>query len=241
MVQSTLAVYSFFQLCNGIRVHSPCCTDSLALTWHCEYDTALQCMDNSVLPVRFHIFSPPSDGAFANCSVSFVQVKAYIPSNGDPVLLEGIWQALLPGNPEDDNYQAHAPNLIYTMVHGVGVVKPMGHGSGHGDDRQFEVEVCPWVCDDNRLCTIVYIAFNWYLASYLMVTTRCAMLGHAVWWKNVPLPFPNTIIYFMGVCTRVQDNGMLEVALDDLVFNLTDLSTSPSPMIGQRDGRPPTK
>ena len=74
------------------------------------------------------------------------------------MLFEGIRQAMLPGDPEDENYQAHAPNLIYSMIHGVGVVKSSTPDGEHGDDREFQVEVRPWVRDDNRACTITYVA-----------------------------------------------------------------------------------
>ncbi|KAI1790866.1 hypothetical protein LXA43DRAFT_1014349 [Ganoderma leucocontextum] len=224
MIQSTLVISGFFQLWNGSRVPSPRRTDSSALTYHCEYDTALQCVDNSALPVKFRIFSPPGDVTFPDRTVSFIHAKAYFPADRKPVLLEGTRQAMLPGNPDDENYQTHAPNLTYSLIHGVGVVQATTQDAGPQDSREFKVEVRPWVRDDNQPCTVT-----------------CVMPGNAARWRKVPLPFPNTIVYFAGMCGRVRDNGMLEVALDDMLFNIAAPPPPPSPTITRPTAPLPTK
>ncbi len=159
MVQSTLVVYGFFQLLNGTRLSSPRRTDPYASTYHCEYDTALQCTDNTGRNAKFRMFSPPGEVAEPPGTVSFVQARAYIPLHGGTVLLEGVRHAALPGQPTDDNYQHQAPNIIFTMIYGIGVVKAPDVTNANSESKEFHVEVSPWVRDDNMTCVVKYVSY----------------------------------------------------------------------------------
>ncbi len=48
----------------------------------------------------------------------------------------------------------------------------------------------------------------------------CVMPADAARWKKVPVPRPNSVIYFAGVCGHVGDDGVLDIVIDDLLFNL---------------------
>ncbi|KAI1788269.1 hypothetical protein LXA43DRAFT_894940, partial [Ganoderma leucocontextum] len=198
-------------------------------TYHCEYNMALQCVDNSGCTAKLRFFSPPGDIAFGSGTVSFVQARAYIPK-GSTVLLEGIRQAILPGDPSNDDYQAHAPNLVFTLIYGIGIV------NAHKEDlpvsaannKEFRVDVSPWVRDENQSCTVTYVV-SFCLLSCCLLVNSCVMPAHVPRWKNVPVPRANTVVYFSGVCGAIRDDGLLEITLDDLLFNLAPPTQIESP------------
>ena len=97
MVQLTLVVYGFFELWNSKHIKSPWHSDPSMSTFHCVYNTALQCINNTALPVKFHIFSPVGNVTFKDWIVLFIITCAYFPPDGKPVKLEGIYQAPLQG------------------------------------------------------------------------------------------------------------------------------------------------
>ncbi len=169
MTQSTLRVHGFFQLCNPTRLQSPRRTDPSASTFHYHYVTSLQCRNNSGLSADLRFFSPPGDSPIAHGTVCFIEAKAYLPPslapNKKPVLLEGVLHAELPGDPNADDYQSHAPDLSFAMIHGLGVVTDSSHGAVNVDDKEFSVELRPWVRDDNRSCTVTYVSFHCTLMS----------------------------------------------------------------------------
>ncbi|KAI1789189.1 hypothetical protein LXA43DRAFT_593111 [Ganoderma leucocontextum] len=57
------------------------------------------------------------------------------------------------------------------MLQTVGVVQSTTHDAGQADSREFQVEVRPWVRDDNWPCTVT-----------------CVMPGNAARWRKVRLP-----------------------------------------------------
>ena len=155
MVQSTLVVSGFFQLCNPRRVESPRRSDPSASTFHYQYDTSIQCVDGSGRSAKLRFFCSPGAVPILNRTVCFLEAKAYLPSGRETVLLEGVREARLPGNPEADDYQASAPDLPYTLIHGLGVVEDVCTNSG--DNKEVRVLVQPWVRDDNQPCSVMYV------------------------------------------------------------------------------------
>ena len=155
MVQSTLVASGFFQLCNPLHVESPRCSDPPASTFHYQYDTSIQCVDNSGRSAKLRFFCSPGAVPIPNSTVSFVEAKAYLQSGRQAVLLEGIREARLPGNPDADDYQANAPDLPYTLIHGLGIVEDVS--ANIGENKEIRVLVQPWVRDDNQPCSVMYV------------------------------------------------------------------------------------
>ena len=75
------------------------------------------------------------------------------------MLLEGVRHAALPGQPTDDNYQHQAPNIIFMMIYGIGVVKAPDVTNANPECKEFHIEVSPWVCNDNMTCVVKYISY----------------------------------------------------------------------------------
>lgn len=162
MVQSTFVLYGFFELINGERKATPRRTDPSASTYHSYYNTAIQCVDNSGLGGEVRFFSPPSDTVLPEGTVAFINARARVPATlprrldtgeiapGDPILLEGVRLAAFPGNPNDDNYQKQAPDLVYAMAYGVGVVKTNCPPPTPEGEKSFTVETCDLIRDVNN-------------------------------------------------------------------------------------------
>ncbi|KAI1783661.1 hypothetical protein LXA43DRAFT_903100 [Ganoderma leucocontextum] len=149
MVQSTLVLYGFFELLHSERKSSPRRTNPSALTYHNHYHTVLQCVDDSGLGAELQIFSLPADPVLTHRTVAFVNSRAYIPPGRDTILLEAF-----PGNPNDDNYQKHAPDLVYGMAYGVGVVKTNCLPVTVDSEKSFMVETTHLIRDENMTSTI---------------------------------------------------------------------------------------
>ncbi|PIL35222.1 hypothetical protein GSI_03012 [Ganoderma sinense ZZ0214-1] len=190
-VQSTLVVQGFFQLCNPSRVKSPRRTDPSVSTFHYKYDTALQCVDNSGLSAKVRFFSPPGNVPITERTVCFMEAKAFISRHRGPVFLEGIRLAPVPGDPTSDDYQSNVPDLTYGLIHAIGIVQDVSSDARAGQNRHFRLQLQP-----------------------------CVMPAAVARWRNIRLPHVNTGVYISGVCGRIRDNGMLEVTLDDILFNL---------------------
>lgn len=57
-------------------------------------------------------------------------------------------------------------------------------------------------------------------------------------WRNVPLPHVQSTIYFIGICSRIRPDGVLELTLDDIQFNISQHAYTPS---SDAASQPPTK
>lgn len=225
MAQSTFRVCGFFQLCNPARIESPRRNDPSASTYHYQYNTAVQCRDNTGLPAKLRFFCRPGDSAVAHGTVCFVDAKLYVPPNvpsdNNFAFLEGVLQAAVPGNPDDKNYQNQVPDISFAITHGLGVVVDGTMDSVAGE-KQFRVEVRPWVRDDNRPCSVMYV-FSTFTALFPHCFIRCFMRGSR--WKNTRVPQTRSAVLFDGVCEHVRPDGTLEITVDE-VQNASNTTTA---------------
>ncbi|KAI6098000.1 hypothetical protein EV401DRAFT_1805922, partial [Pisolithus croceorrhizus] len=104
-------VFSFFALANGDRVKT-FRAGSSTMTYHCVYETTIQCTSSVVFPTMLHMYSPFNDMALPDNTVAFMSAKVCIPATipCDPMLLEGICVMAVPGDPISDSYESSIPN-----------------------------------------------------------------------------------------------------------------------------------
>ncbi|KIO11742.1 hypothetical protein M404DRAFT_126143 [Pisolithus tinctorius Marx 270] len=75
---STTTVFGFFALSGSQRVQSsrPGATSK---TYHCLYDTTVQCTSGVIFPAQLRVYSPFNDTVHIDDTVTFVVARTYIP------------------------------------------------------------------------------------------------------------------------------------------------------------------
>ncbi|KAI6008682.1 hypothetical protein F5J12DRAFT_703930, partial [Pisolithus orientalis] len=75
---STTTVFGFFALSGSQQVQSsrPGVTSK---TYHCLYDTTVQCTSGAIFPVQLRVYSPFNDTVHVDDTVTFVVARTYIP------------------------------------------------------------------------------------------------------------------------------------------------------------------
>ncbi|KAI6013915.1 hypothetical protein EDC04DRAFT_2504575, partial [Pisolithus marmoratus] len=122
-------VFRFFALVNGDHVKT-FRGGSSAVTYHCVYETTIQCTSGVIFPVMPCVYSPFNDVVLPDNTMAFISVKVSIPAAvpWDPILLEGISVIAVPGDPKLDNYEHtntnysnSVPDFPYPMVVSLGL------------------------------------------------------------------------------------------------------------------------
>jgi hypothetical protein len=101
---SSFNAVGFFALADGRRVatHTP---GNNFPFHHCHYTTSLKSLDNTNVSATLRVYSGAGDAPLANNSVVFVVAKASSQA-GKPVELDAIVFTPMPGDINDDHYEA---------------------------------------------------------------------------------------------------------------------------------------
>ncbi|KAI5994451.1 hypothetical protein EDD15DRAFT_2166006 [Pisolithus albus] len=206
---SATIVFGFFGLASGERVRTVRAGSSTA-TYHCVYQTTIQCTSGAVLPAMLRVYSPYNDVVLADNTVAFMSVKVTVPTNipGDPILLEGIYVAAVPGDATSDEYEHHIPDFPHPMVVGLGSVTAPPKTLSDGTSKAFDVVSTDYV-RDTRMTSTVSCVFD---------TARPR-------WSKTPLPNQNTVVFYVGRFSDVASTGGLQVELESIARNVGVVDT----------------
>ncbi|KAI6027247.1 hypothetical protein EDC04DRAFT_2523398, partial [Pisolithus marmoratus] len=133
-------VFGFFGLANSEHVKT-LKTGSSTATYHCLYETTIQCTSGVIFPAMLHVYSPFNNVALPDNTIAFISAKASIPSSipDEPVLLEGMYVMPVPGDPTSDIYKHAVPNFPYPVVVGLGVVSMQPWMLSDGTSKAFTI------------------------------------------------------------------------------------------------------
>ncbi|KAI6137926.1 hypothetical protein EDD17DRAFT_1501224 [Pisolithus thermaeus] len=220
---SATVVFGFFVLANGDHVKTLRAGSSTA-TYHCVYETTIQCTSSVVVPAMLHVYSPFNDVALPDDTVAFVCAKVCIPMTTpcDPVLLEGICVMAVLGNPSSDNYESGIPNFPHLMIVGLGSVTSPARTLTDGMSKAFDVVSSDYVQDTK------------------MVSTVCCVFDSACpQWSKTPVPNQNMTVFYVGWFADVVSTGGLHVELESIALNVgvesrPSVGTSVSPVSKKR-------
>ncbi|KAI6007809.1 hypothetical protein EDC04DRAFT_2582717 [Pisolithus marmoratus] len=86
---SASIAFSFFGLANGDHVKMFRSGSSI-MTYHCIYETTIQCTSSVILPAMLCVYSPFNDVVLPDNTVAFISAKISIPAAvpQDLILLE---------------------------------------------------------------------------------------------------------------------------------------------------------
>ena len=93
------------------------------------------------------MFSRYSDIVYTHGTVAFLKSCAYIPSSGQPALLEGVCLTAVPGNPKEKTYQKTIPDLLYVMAYCISVIKSNSTSVDMDCEKSFTVETSDLIHD----------------------------------------------------------------------------------------------
>ncbi|KAI5983263.1 hypothetical protein EDC04DRAFT_2592018 [Pisolithus marmoratus] len=215
---SASMVFGFFVLANGDRVKT-FRTGSSVATYHCVYETTIQCTSSVVFPAMLRVYSPFNDVALPDNTVVFVSTKMSIPAGvpRDPILLEGISVVAVPGDPSLDNYEHSVPDFPYPMVVGLGSVTAPTWSLADGTSKAFDVLSSDYVCDTR------------------MTSNVCCVFDSArPRWAKTPVLNQNSVVFYIGHFSDAASTGGLQVDLESIALNVgvveskTSVGTSPS-------------
>ncbi|KAI6010065.1 hypothetical protein EDC04DRAFT_2581233 [Pisolithus marmoratus] len=152
---SASIVFSFFGLANGDHVKMFRSGSSI-MTYHCIYETTIQCTSSVILPAMLCVYSPFNDVALPDNTMAFVSAKISIPAAvpQDLILLEGISIIAVPGNPSLDSYEHSVPDFPYPMVVRLGLVTAPARTLPDGTSKAFDVLSTDYVCDTRMTSNI---------------------------------------------------------------------------------------
>ncbi|KAI6169805.1 hypothetical protein EDD17DRAFT_1521521 [Pisolithus thermaeus] len=156
---SATIVFGFFALANGERVKTFRAGSSTA-TYHCVYETTIQCTSGVVFPAMLRVYSPFNDVVLSDNTVAFVSAKAAIPANvsGEPVLLEGIYVVPVPGDANTEDYEHHIPDFPHPMIVALGSVSGQPKTLCDGTSKAFDITSNDYV-RDSRMTSTVWCAY----------------------------------------------------------------------------------
>ncbi|KAI6095517.1 hypothetical protein EV401DRAFT_2157986, partial [Pisolithus croceorrhizus] len=143
---SATIVFGFFVLANGEGVKM-FRAGSSTVTYHCIYETMIQCTSGVVFPATLCVYSPFNDAVLADNTVTFILVKIAIPANipSKPALLEGVYIVPVPGNVNVNDYKCHVPNFPYPVIVGLGSVTSQPKTLLDGTSKTFDIVSADYV------------------------------------------------------------------------------------------------
>lgn len=143
-------------------------------TWHCYYNTSLQCKNGMYLPIQCRMFSPLGETARPDNTTVWLLARASTapaPSTASGALtplLEAVVMYALPGTPPSDDeleastyYDGLPVDMDYPFVSGIGIVvtntetvTEAGPNGTPTSARVFTVEVMEHVGGSRRISMI---------------------------------------------------------------------------------------
>ncbi|KAJ6549759.1 hypothetical protein B0H19DRAFT_1349031 [Mycena capillaripes] len=155
---SSFNVFGFFALADGKRIgtKSP---GSTFTTYHNHYITSLKTAseDESTYPAAtVRVWSGSGDAPLPDYTVAFIVAKASAPV-GQPIELDVLFMAPIPGDPNDAAYEAHVP-ICPAFVYGVGHI-PTNHApQTHPDDtKTFTLSLTEYVNGTMKSSAVEYV------------------------------------------------------------------------------------
>ncbi|KAI6108632.1 hypothetical protein EV401DRAFT_2116361 [Pisolithus croceorrhizus] len=200
---SATIVFSFFVLANSKHMKMFRAGSSMA-TYHCIYETTIQCTSGVVFPAMLHVYSPFNDIVLSDNTVAFVSVKATIPANvsREPVLLK------VPSDANTEDYKCHIPNFPHPMIVMLGSVSSQPKALCDGTSKAFDITSNDYIWD-SRMTSTVCCVFD----------TACPH------WSKTPVPNQNTVVFYIGHFSDTATSGSLQVELESIALNVGIVDT----------------
>ncbi|KDQ49074.1 hypothetical protein JAAARDRAFT_143925 [Jaapia argillacea MUCL 33604] len=154
---SSLTMIGFLALCAG-RCTMALKPGSPVKVFHCLYTTAVQCSSGDLLPAKLHAYSPPNDTILPDNTVAFVIAKVFAPPNAD-IILNAIHVVPLPGNPNNDDYESHIPDVPHPFFLGLGSAQGLQETLADGKLRGFTVLLSDYVRESVKQFNIQFVSF----------------------------------------------------------------------------------
>ena len=126
---------------------------------HTHYTTSLQCVDGTAAPTLLYVYSTSSDVLLPNNTVAFVIAKTWIPLH-NIAILDALYLTKVPGDPNSEMYKDNVPDIPIPFVQGVGQVTGCTNVLPGTKINCFPVNVSEYVQDEQRIGTIMSVAFS---------------------------------------------------------------------------------
>ncbi|GJE90161.1 hypothetical protein PsYK624_062880 [Phanerochaete sordida] len=192
-------------------------------TYHCYYNTVLQCDSGpgSSIPAELRVYSPRNSTVLADNTVVFVYARVHVPPGGT-ALLDAIHVYPFPGDPAEDSYDDHLPE-IPPYIFGLGVVRSVRDVTAVDNNKRITLEVAERVREERRGFT--------FEARFECASPR---------WARVPLPALQSVAQVVGIFSGVRHDGMLIADVESITFNALPPATA-ADGAGPPPATPPTK
>jgi hypothetical protein len=194
------------------------------------YTVGLQCLhpqSNLLGELRSYCHSS-TDPILPDNTVIFVVAKAHAPPNAC-VVMDSLYIAAIPGNPEDESYDDHVPDMCYPFVFCLGQVTRSLSATATSTLKTFQLNVSEYVRSKQNTSSLqcaFHIIYNFI--SLIFALKRCVFDSSHRRWARTPLPKPNTIVEVYGICRSITPAGNLEIQVENLALNIGVTRSSPS-------------
>ncbi|KAI6150346.1 hypothetical protein BKA82DRAFT_139069, partial [Pisolithus tinctorius] len=126
-------------------------------TYHCLYDTTIQCTLGVVFLAQVQVYSPFNDTVHTEDTVAFMVARTYIPTSipKDTILLEASDVIPFLGDPTSEEYKAALPDCPCMFVYGLGSVSSHAITLPDGVLKAFSITASDYVWDANMMSMVV--------------------------------------------------------------------------------------
>ncbi|KAK7027610.1 hypothetical protein R3P38DRAFT_2938741 [Favolaschia claudopus] len=200
---STFLLLGFMALAGGKRVAAQIPGATYPRHYN-HYVTSLKTLsdDETTFPAAtLRVYSAAGDAPLPDNTLAYVIAKASAPV-GQPVELDAFQLSVVPGNPNDENYDAQVPDCP-TFAYG------LGHLPAHHT---------PHVHDDNTKTFVLSMA-EYVNGSLKNFAIEC-LVPATRRWANTPMPRPQSCSGFLGVCTGFGNSGHLQFSLEHITLSI---------------------
>ncbi|KAJ7620030.1 hypothetical protein B0H17DRAFT_1088843 [Mycena rosella] len=197
---SSFNAFGFFALAGGTRIATTVPGAAYA-KHHVHYTTSLKTLENSYVAATLRVYSGVGDAPLPDNTIAFVVAKVFVP-NGQPVELDALSFAAIPGDVDGANYQDQIPDCPVYL-----------YGVGHIPDHH-----APQVLNDGA--RIFTVCLSDYIAGGLKDSTVQCMYPATKRWVKTPIPHPQSCTQFFGHCTGFGDTGLLRISVEHVTLSL---------------------
>ncbi|KAI6096813.1 hypothetical protein EDD17DRAFT_1477767 [Pisolithus thermaeus] len=218
---SATMVFGFFVLANRdhVRTFRP---GSSTMTYHCIYETTIQCTSGIIFPAMLCTYSPFNNMALPDNTVAFVSAKVCMPvtTPDDPMLLEGICVIAVPSDPATNSYESGIPDFPHLMVMGLGSVVSPTRTLADSTSKAFDIISSDYVWDTRMTSTVWYVVWHHLLRSIDIYIYSCVFNSAHPWWSKTPVLNQNVIVFYVGHFSNAASAGGLQVELESITLNI---------------------
>ncbi|KAF8517131.1 hypothetical protein JB92DRAFT_2658439, partial [Gautieria morchelliformis] len=118
-------------------------------TYYCFYDTVIQALDSSVVPLELRLYSPPGQDVFPDNTNARVVGCIFAPPSL-PILMDVISLTAYPGDLTSDDYEIGVPDDISVAIWMVGAVLNNAEVDTDSQTRAFNLAVSDYVRDGTK-------------------------------------------------------------------------------------------